>query len=197
MKTNKLLKNDYLTAIETITSRLPRGIPSEAVMPHISASAQYIEQEILLQSQGETAFIAHYFVNAICGNTTIYSEATWTEGIVSLIPQTDYLSFPGNIKLLKDGGASMTMYAFHVPWNDVVRIVGYRMERTALSPIRFRLDTFPNQSELAALKKCEIYDIGIGVQIVNCGTIEAILSKIPTSELNYNDYPTISPIHIL
>jgi len=155
-------RSDYNLVLNTILSKV-RKHSRKLVIPYAENAASYFEQERMQVLQGRNAFIDHYFVYTDLQNDTFYSEATWTEGIESFIPQADYVSFLGKVKRID-----------HVPWDAVSRIVGNRMEPTELSPIRFRVNSFPEQDEITALRAYETDKSRYVFPLFGCDTIYSV-----------------------
>ena len=94
-----------------------------------------------------TEFVAACTVYGVGETGHLITSATWTQGVQTLLPEVDYVSF-GSIDLDRKVG---TAYAFHVAWRDVLTIVGSRMTLADLSPARHVVDSFPSDEELIEL----------------------------------------------
>lgn len=75
--------------------------------------------------------------------------STWTKNVDLLLPKTDWLAFVSVNSIDFTGEIIVPP----IPWNEVQAIVGYRMEPTELSPLRYRIKSFPSDQEITQLKK--------------------------------------------
>ncbi len=118
--------------------------------------------ERLTQSRGEATFVAPFKVVEEEGDGALDSYCTWSEGMTSLLPETGRIGFvrPPDVatartalgKLLARKKAWAAMARFE----DVVRVVGHRMQRVEMYPVRYRVDSFPSKRELAEMGAVEI-----------------------------------------
>jgi hypothetical protein len=112
--------------------------------------ADYAQQTRLLKQLGEKrgdhVFVAPYDLFRKKSTADLTSFSTWAGGIVTLLPQTDVVGFVEN----------QQAEPFIVPWEAVRTIVGRLMVETKDYPPRYRVEVFPNPSELARLRKAAI-----------------------------------------
>ena len=113
--------------------------------------AEYNDQKELLdtlhQQSGEAAYVASFSAlqNKETGRVTSYS--VWSEGVESLLPQTDAVMFfrptaPDDGKIVA-GGA----------WDLVRQIVGDLMEPLGIYPERYRVREFPSHELIERIGK--------------------------------------------
>ncbi|GAA0743225.1 hypothetical protein Drose_10910 [Dactylosporangium roseum] len=100
------------------------------------ASNEYAAQAAHLETD---AFVAKLMVAE--GRGRIFSVAGWAEGVDTLLPRADYVSFPS-------GGAD----PFLVAWDDVAREVDLEPEPD-LAPERYRLRSWPHPGVVERLRR--------------------------------------------
>lgn len=108
----------------------------------IEASTIYNDQTALLQTLvGDDVFVAKY--TAVQNDAgEVVSMCTWSEGVETLLPDTDLISFFQNPSIPH----------FTTPRAAVEQICGSRLETTAHYPCRSRVSSFPNEDELVQLR---------------------------------------------
>lgn len=103
---------------------------------------EYEEQKPQLeQVHGDDKFVASF--SAIQkGSGHLFSYGTWSKGVPTFLPKTQYVMFvdPDLNELVARGR-----------WDRVQGIVGHLMMATDDYPIRFFVDDFPTQEQLAAI----------------------------------------------
>ena len=103
----------------------------------------YAEQKKLLdalhEKEGTDVFVATYSAAEDDGGT-VFSYATWLDGVDTLLPKTN--------KLLFVPGQDVVAAA---DWDKVQEVVGDLMEETDLYPARYRVRGFPTAEQLAAI----------------------------------------------
>jgi uncharacterized protein YtpQ (UPF0354 family) len=127
---------------EVVPYEAPAGHPI-AVRAHraaaILAASEYSSQHGWLERDHEDVFVANLVV-AQRNDGSVFTVASWTEGIDSLLPRADYIGFSGS-----------DQDAFLVPWEAVAREVD--LEPVAgLDPARFRLDAWPSPPVMDRLR---------------------------------------------
>ena len=101
------------------------------------AAAEYASQASHLDTD---AFVARLAV-AERPDRSVFSVATWGEGVDTLLPRADYVSFP-----------SADAEPFFVAWHDVTREVDLDPE-PGLTPERYRLRSWPHPGVVERLRK--------------------------------------------
>lgn len=112
----------------------PEGHPLHAVVHRseiLMAAAEYGTQA----SHLDTAAFAASLTVAERPDRSVFSVATWTEGVDTLLPRADYVSFG----------------SFLVTWGSLAREVDLDPE-PGLDPERFRLRTWPHPGVVARLR---------------------------------------------
>jgi hypothetical protein len=105
----------------------------------VSLAGTYLEQQEALQKHleknGVDVFVAKFDLMGSRGAAqTPHSWCVWSEGVPSLLPQTDVV-----ILRRSDESAKPVI----APWDAVQRICGHHMQRTADDPPRFDVKSFP------------------------------------------------------
>lgn len=103
--------------------------------------------ELLQQELGEDVFVGTFaLLQKGEGLEHVRSWCTWTEGVRTLMPQTDVviLGHQGN------GGASGE--SLIVEWPHVWTLCGHRLAVTDNDPPRFMVESFPDEAEWQALR---------------------------------------------
>ncbi len=111
-----------------------------------SLGQHYHDQKKLLDDLHERELV-ELFVASFMGWESaagLLSICTWSQGVNTLLPQTDGIVFYQ--------GDTETMLG-PIPWQQVQERVGHLMEATELYPIRYRVQDFPNAEVLADLAK--------------------------------------------
>jgi hypothetical protein len=107
----------------------------------------YAEQKEMLgrlhEKQGKEAFVATFAVIEK-DDGSMYSIASWTKGIESLLPKVDWIAFA----IVDEGENGMAALA---PWEKVEKVAGHLMKPTDHYPQRFRVTDFPTAEELKEL----------------------------------------------
>jgi len=111
----------------------------------ITWASDYARQGDLLRTEyerrGEDVFVA----SAFCGKEPdLGTISVWPKDVDTLLPVTQYVSFCWSTP---QGTASMVI----CDWQVAVEIVGERMEPLGIYPERFRVRSFPTESELEAM----------------------------------------------
>lgn len=130
----------------------PEDSPAFAAFQELrirTLAAEYNDQKELLdalyEQKGTAVIVASFSAlqNKQTGRITSY--CMWAEGVCALLPRTDLVLFfrPGSPE-----GEGMVASA---PWEHVQQVVGDLLEPTDLYPPRYRVEAFPNQSQLAAI----------------------------------------------
>jgi hypothetical protein len=118
---------------EMVPYPAPSGHPLAAVIHRaevLLAASEYSAQQHWLEQTHDDVHIAA-FVVAQRPDQSVFSCATWTDGVASLLPQTEYVSF-----------TSATEAMFFVPWDVVEREAGL-VAVPDLDPPRFRVAAWP------------------------------------------------------
>ena len=129
--------------------QLEAGHPAAEKVAHLRAAeaAQTYghQQQLLTQIHGEELFVASYkaFGHPDHG---IVSVASWTETVDTLLPRTERIAFVAGVN-------NPEPEVFQVPWSAAEAVVGHRMEPTRHYPERVRVQSFPDASELTALRE--------------------------------------------
>ena len=115
---------------------------------------EYNDQKELLdqihEQNGEDVFVASFSAlqNKETGRLSSYS--IWSQGISSLLPQTDDIVF-----LRADGGMDKVEVVAAASWEKVRDIAGDLMQPEGTYPERYRVLDFPSPRQLAAIGKGE------------------------------------------
>lgn len=127
---------------------LAPGHPAEKLVNQLrvtEAAQLYGQQKELLERVAERTLDDTAFVGSYMAYTTddgdYGAEAVWGEGVPTLLPRAPHVS------VMTEAGESIS-----VAWQDLVSIVGHRMEATSHYPERVRVQTFPTSDELARLR---------------------------------------------
>jgi len=106
-------------------------------------SVQKDELDAFHQACGRDVFVASY---GLLGTATdLRSYCTWAEGVVSLLPETDWVAV---IRTNEKGEPGEHL---RVDWADLFDVVGARLASTTEAPPRFLVDSFPSEDEWRAL----------------------------------------------
>ncbi len=119
-----------------------------------TVGTNYKQQKDLLEAihekEGEDLFVASYasFENKEKG--TLRSMCSWTENVVSLLPQTDMVAL---VRLDASGQISRDTGPVLADWADVARIARDLLKPLDLYPRRYRVDGFPTPARLAEVSR--------------------------------------------
>ncbi|SDT60044.1 hypothetical protein [Actinoplanes derwentensis] len=126
----------------------PHHIPARRAGA-VLALTEYSNQTDWLAGQYEKAGFETHVGNLVAieppGGGPAETIATWTEGVSTLLPRADTVAFART-------GAGVE---FRVPWNVAEEQAGLRPE-PLLAPVRYRVDSWPPASVLAALREHEL-----------------------------------------
>jgi hypothetical protein len=111
---------------------------------------EYGQQKELLdklyQQQGIDRFVATFAAASDkAGDNDVFSYCVWSEGIETLLPQTERVMF-----YRPDAAEELAASA---PWSRVQKVVGHLMSEVDLYPRRFLVTGFPNADQLAQLDR--------------------------------------------
>jgi hypothetical protein len=102
----------------------------------------YATQKALLEKFAPSdTFVATFSPYASDEKRALFTIATWTIGVQTLLPKTDQLMF---VRAEKD--------VVRVHWHDAVRVVGDRFEPVDGWPERYLVRSFPTNEEYAVLR---------------------------------------------
>jgi hypothetical protein len=108
------------------------------------ALAEYGAQTSWLRRQYEGAgvdvFVAALIAASRPGEAP-FTVATWTDGVATLLPEADYLSF------VRDGESGLLL----IPWSAAARLIDLQPE-PLLTPLRYRVDSWPAPDIMARLR---------------------------------------------
>lgn len=95
----------------------------------------------LEQVHGDDKFVAS-FLAMKKDSGDLFSYSTWSKGVPTLLPKTQYVMFvdPDENRVVAKGS-----------WEVVHRIVGHLMRETDDYPLRYFVDDFPNEEQLAVI----------------------------------------------
>jgi hypothetical protein len=117
-----------------------------------SQARDYFDQQEVLAQQSEDVFVASFLFQK---RGRARSVSVWTAGVDTLLPRTDLV-----VCLPAEPGKENPGILASASWERVCEVVGHRMERTELYPERYRVRTFPDAKELAALGRADQCLIG-------------------------------------
>ncbi|EYF02229.1 DUF1444 family protein [Chondromyces apiculatus] len=113
-------------------------------------TSEYERQKHLLDAlhkeQGNPIFVASHKTRIRDDDDEMRSYCAWTRGVSTLLPHADDL-------VLVDPDAPEDTRTLLCPWSRATELLGDRMIPVDLYPPRYRVDTFPTDAELAALRK--------------------------------------------
>lgn len=98
------------------------------------------------ERKGIDIFVASFMAFSKTQSDGVFSVSTWTEGVHALLPVTD------SVILGRQGSTDMMT----VSWNDLLRVCGDLMRRTADIPARFEVTHYPDESRLTELAACRV-----------------------------------------
>ena len=131
----------------------PEGHPAHHRLKQLVINAlgqDYGEQKGLLdtihQKTGEDVFVASY--SAVRNKETgpLASYCIWARGVNSLLPRTDLIHLfdperPEGQRIVASGA-----------WDRVAEVVGDLLEAVDMYPERYRVDTFPDEGQIEAIR---------------------------------------------
>ncbi|MGO8670590.1 MAG: DUF1444 family protein [Capsulimonadaceae bacterium] len=112
----------------------------------LAANQQREVLDALQLASGDPCFVAGYHAHELADGQ-IVTTSVWSEGIDSLLPETDRIAFmrPGP----RDAPGRVVGYG---NWEAVLDVMGNTVEPVAeLYPSRFRVRTFPTEAQLRAI----------------------------------------------
>jgi hypothetical protein len=131
---------------------VPTGPDAKALasIQRLDIESTYSAQKTALEAHCEAiqddVFVATYSLRTQHGDPNLLQSAcSWTEGVPSLLPQTDLVAFVWTLS----GSRKIAL----TPWSAAASIVGHYFKPTNEDPPRTRVDEFPNAAELAELQK--------------------------------------------
>jgi hypothetical protein len=133
---------------EVVPYTAPPGHPLAAAVHRaevLLAASEYGAQQHWLEQTHQDVHIAA-FVVAQRPDQSVFSCATWTDGVAALLPKAEYVSF-----------TSATEAMFFVPWAAVEREAGLQPV-PGLDPVRFRVSAWPPDPVIGRLRS-EAVDI--------------------------------------
>ncbi len=114
-------------------------------------AGNYEQQKDALEAQhqksGNDVFVATFSRFQEKDSTHVFSLATWTEGVDTLLPQVDRVMF---VRL--NAAHTEAIDSVAVNWHDALELTGSMMEATDYWPSRVRVRTFPDEALFATLK---------------------------------------------
>jgi hypothetical protein len=109
-------------------------------------SAQKAALEAHCEATEDDVFVATYSLRTQHGDPNLLQSAcSWTQGVPTLLPQTDLIAFVWNL--------SASRKIALIPWSAAATIVGHYFKPTNEDPPRTRVDQFPNAAELTELQE--------------------------------------------
>jgi hypothetical protein len=108
------------------------------------ALAEYGAQTDWLRRQYEQAGVDVFVASLIAAakpDEPPFTVATWTDGVATLLPEAEYLSF------VREDASDLLL----IPWSAVASLVELRPE-PLLSPVRYRVDAWPAPSVMQRLR---------------------------------------------
>lgn len=113
---------------------------------------EYNDQKELLdqihEGRGEDVFVASFSAVEQKGTGRITSYSVWSDGVPTLLPQTDDL-----VLLRYNPAADKVELAAAGSFDRVREIVGDLMQPVGIYPERFRVEEFPTSAQLASIGK--------------------------------------------
>ena len=109
--------------------------------------SEYSEQQAALnelhEQTGKDIFVASF--SAIENNTTgeLRSYCVWSEGVVALLPKTDYVYF------FRAGDGQDGKIVATVPWTEVETVLGDEFKPVGIYPERYLVKGFPTNEQIA------------------------------------------------
>lgn len=136
----------------------PPGHPAHEALRDARARSiarDYDEQTEPLQAamdrEGRVLFVAACMRGR--AGAPLRTLASWAQGVLTLLPETDEigLSRPRSSDAAGDDDEFL-----RVRWADAVRVCGARMTREDLYPVRWRVESFPDDAEWARLREVAV-----------------------------------------
>jgi uncharacterized protein YtpQ (UPF0354 family) len=112
-------------------------------MQHDDYAQQLPLLEKWLEQQGSDDFVAAHALIRPKDAQDWLSFSQWTGGVHGLLPVAEYL-----LLLLPE-----TKETIFVPWPRALEIAGALMQQHTFWPLRYRVDAFPDEAQLAALRQ--------------------------------------------
>ena len=110
----------------------------------ILAATVYSQQRSELEARyGDDIFVAG-LVLAERPDGSVFSMATWTDGVDSLLPRADYVGF------VSDGEQ------FFVPWDVVADVAAPLLPEDGVSPDRYRVRSWPPPATMDTLREAAV-----------------------------------------
>jgi hypothetical protein len=95
----------------------------------------------LHKQEGRDVFVANYLLYGARDDAgEMFSAATWTAGVESLLPQAD------RIVLVRPESGETRI----VPWQQIAPLVGGLLEEESMYPVRYRTRGFPDAGQFAS-----------------------------------------------
>jgi hypothetical protein len=105
--------------------------------------AQKVALDRLHEQEGNDVFVANYLLYGARDDAgEMFSAATWTAGVESLLPEAD------RIVLVRPESGETRI----VPWQQIAPLVGVLLEEEPMYPVRYRTHGFPDVSRFAAIE---------------------------------------------
>lgn len=115
----------------------------------------YVRQKNFLESLPEVedeGILVSDYIAVQSKDSQVASICSWTEGVDSLLPKSDFITF---IKLDADG-ANGDIVA-RARWDDAAAILPGQLEQKKYFPFRYETKGFPTAAQLQRLGVCEIF----------------------------------------
>ena len=135
----------------TLTAPELDGTPGETLrrLRRIDEATLYADQQAALNTMFERTnvdiFVASVQLISREGGTLVQSYSTWTQDVLTLLPETDLYA----INRVLGPGKYDTLL---VPKTAVIEICGAHLQPTTENPARWRVDSFPSEQEWELLK---------------------------------------------
>ncbi|MFI5909143.1 hypothetical protein [Dactylosporangium sp. NPDC051541] len=153
-KVFELVEQEYREAARPISPMAFTVDDSGAVVPFVVPREHPMYEithrsEVIIASSEYAAQAAHLETDAFVASCTsaqrqdgtVFTVASWAEGVDTLLPRADYVAFPSD-----------DAEPFFVAWDDVAREVDLEPE-PELTPERYRLRTWPHPGVVERLRK--------------------------------------------
>lgn len=142
---------------EWVTHR-PAGPRFEALRTRELARL-YEQEGKLLQAQSDQVFVATFVVTEEHGG--LRSRAVWSEGVPTLLPEADTICFAADPDFddrpfWSRMWSPKKKWVAVAPFEQVLRVVGHRMERQDGEITRYLVRSFPTRDELEAIGVNEV-----------------------------------------
>jgi hypothetical protein len=110
---------------------------------------EYAQQKEMLdklyEQQGIDRHVATFTAASDQNGDNVFSYSVWTEGIETLLPQTERVMF------LRPGNEENSHIVASAPWHKVEKFAGHLMSDVDLYPKRYLVTEFPSEAELGKL----------------------------------------------